>query len=226
MPTAIRAASVPTTPPPITVTLPGLHAGDAAEEHAAPAIGLLQRRRRRLDRQPSGHLAHRGEERQAAGIVGHRLIGDRGDAGLHQAARLLGVGGKMEIGVEDLALVELRPFLRLRLLDLHDHVGRGEDFRGGRRDLRAGGDIGLVLDADPGARAGLDQHGVAVRDVFGRGAGGDAHPRFAALDLFRNAYQHGSVLPCQHPRAIYPFSSGVSVLFWPTARSRLHEFVS
>ena len=88
------------------------HAGHAAEQHAAAAIGLLQRGRRRLDRKAAGDLAHRRKQRQAAVRVGHRLVGDRGDAGSDQAARLCRVGGEMEIGEEDLAGAELRPFLR------------------------------------------------------------------------------------------------------------------
>ena len=63
-------------------------AGNAAEQDAAAAIRLLQRRRRGLDRQAAGDLAHRREQRQAAVRVGHGLIGDGGDARCHQAAGL------------------------------------------------------------------------------------------------------------------------------------------
>ena len=44
----------------------GQHARHAAEQHAAAAVGLLQRGARRLDREATGDLGHRRQERQAA----------------------------------------------------------------------------------------------------------------------------------------------------------------
>ena len=82
----------------------------------------------------------------------------------------------------------------LRLLDLDDHVGLGEDLGRGRGDLGAGGAIGVVVGVDAGARAGLDQHLVAVGDIFADRAGRQADAGLAALDLLRNTDQHG-ILP-------------------------------
>ena len=96
----------------------------------------------------------------------------------------------MEIGEEDLSGPELRPFLRLRLLDLHDHVGLGEDFRRILGDGRAGRDIGSVIGVDAGARLGLDQYLVAVGDILADRTGRQADTGLAALDLFRNTNQH------------------------------------
>ena len=77
-----------------------------------------------------------------------------------------GSGREVEIGVEDLAVAQLHPFGGLRLLDLDDHVRLGEHVLGRPGDRGAGGAIGVVVGADAGAGAGLDQHLVAVRDIF------------------------------------------------------------
>ena len=56
----------------------------------------------------------------------HRFIGDAGRARLHQPLGLRLVGGEVEVGEQDVPRLEQRDFLRLRLLDLDDHVGRFE----------------------------------------------------------------------------------------------------
>ena len=132
----MRAACVPTTPPPITTTRAGATPGTPPISMPMPPADLRKRSARRLDRQPSGHLAHRRQQRQAAAGIGHRLVGDRGAAGCDQALGLRGVGRKVQIGEEDLALAKLAPFRRLRLLHLDDHVG-GRKNLGWRVDDRA-----------------------------------------------------------------------------------------
>jgi hypothetical protein len=63
---AMRAALVPTTPPPRIDDPAGRHARHAAEQHArcrpVPSPGM----RARLDRHAAGDLAHRRQQRQAA----------------------------------------------------------------------------------------------------------------------------------------------------------------
>ena len=85
------------------------HAGHAAEQHAAAAIGLLQRGGAGLDRQAAGDFGHRRKQRQAAAIVGDGLVGDRRDARGQQAPGLVRIRREMQIGVEDLAVAQLRP---------------------------------------------------------------------------------------------------------------------
>ena len=66
--------------------------------------------------QPAGHLGHGCEERQAALQIGHRLVGDAGGTGGDEVPGLLGIGGQMEIGEENLAGAEHLPLDGLGLL--------------------------------------------------------------------------------------------------------------
>ncbi len=109
------------------------NARNAAEQHAAAALGLLEAMGAGLDRHAACNLAHRRQQRQAAARAGHGLIGDADGARLDQVLGLLRIGREMEVGVEDLAFAQHRALDRLRFLDLHDHVGLGEDLGGSRR---------------------------------------------------------------------------------------------
>ena len=108
-----------------------------------------------------------------------------------QPLGLLRIGREMEIGVEDLAFAQLHPFGGLRLLDLDDHVGLGEHFFGGLGDAGAGGAVGVVVGADAGACAGLDQHFMAVRDIFAHRARRQPDAVLVVLDFLRAADAHG-----------------------------------
>jgi hypothetical protein len=96
----------------------------------------------------------------------------------------------MQVGVEDLAFAQLHPFGRLRFLDLHDHVGILEDFASRGSDLRAGGDIVGIRGTDAGAGIGLDQHGMAVRDIFADRSRRQADAIFVVLDFLRATDAH------------------------------------
>ena len=85
MPIAMKAAFMPTTPPPITITFAAAHAGHAAEQDAAAAQRLLEHERARLGRDLARDLAHRGEQRQPPVRVLDRLVGDAGGARLAAA---------------------------------------------------------------------------------------------------------------------------------------------
>src|SRR3546814_10815462 len=71
----------------------------------------------------------------------------------------------------------------LGFLDLHHHLAGGENLFGGLDDLGARLDIEAVVRADPFARAGLDEHAVAVDDEFARAFGGQADAIFVILDF-------------------------------------------
>ena len=166
------------------------HARHAAEQDAEATIGLLQRGRPRLDRQASGDLRHRRQQRQAAALVGHRLIGDRGDAGGDEALGLFRIRRQMQIGVEKLAVTELRPFGGLRLLHLDDHVALFEDILGGGGDLGAGRGIGGIISADTDARLGLHPDLVAVGNIFAHRSRRQADAIFMILDFLRATDTH------------------------------------
>jgi len=100
----------------------------------------------------------------------------------------------MEIGEEDLTLAERGDLARLRLLDLDDHVGGGEDRFGVRRDLGTGGAIGVVGKADAGSGAALDKDLVAVKHELAHAAGDQPDPVFVRLYFLRDTNQHCSLL--------------------------------
>ncbi len=203
--------------------LAGGNARHATKQHATAAIGLLQGRRRGLDGEAAGNLAHGRKQRQMAVRVGDRLIGDGGHARGHQTARLGRIGGKVKIGEEDLSGAELRPFLRLRLLDLDDHVGLGEDPLGGLGDAGAGLDIGRVVGADAGPGAGLDQHIMAVRDVFANGTRRQTDAGLGNLDFPGDPDEHGDLRDrLEFICTPYPLFRCVSVISWVSLRAILH----
>ena len=110
-------------------------ARNSAEQDSAAARLLLEIMSADLDRHASSDFAHRLEQRQRAVPRRHRFIGDAGCARLHQAFRLRLVGGEVQVGEEDVPRLEQRDLLRLRLLDLHDHVGRLEHRSGIGKDF-------------------------------------------------------------------------------------------
>ena len=98
------------------------HARHAAEQHAAAAVRLFEAVAPAWIDMPPGDLAHRLQQRQQPPRAGDRLVGDAVTPDLIRSRGLLGSGGEVEIGEEDLTLAQHRALGRLRLLDLHDHV--------------------------------------------------------------------------------------------------------
>ena len=141
MPTATYAAFMPTTPAPSTTTFAGSTPGTPPISMPRPPIGFCRYSRADLGGHAAGDLGHRGEQRQRAVRELDRLVGDAHGARADEAHGLLVVGGEVQVGVEDLARAQRRDLDGLRLLDLHDHVGAGEDLLGGVDDLGARGDV-------------------------------------------------------------------------------------
>ena len=83
---------------------------------------------------------------------------------------------EVEVGEEELAVLEPLEVGLDRLLDLHDHVGRVVDRVGVGKDLRAGGVVLLVGEAAAVAGALLHEHFVAVGGEVAR-AGRASCPR-------------------------------------------------
>ena len=102
------------------------HARDAAQQNAGAALLTFQAMGADLHGHAAGDLAHWRQQRQRAGAVGDRLVGDAGGARLHQPLGLRLVGGEMEVGEQDLATPQQGDLGGLRLLDLDDQVGRRE----------------------------------------------------------------------------------------------------
>ena len=153
-------------------------------------MGLLQGRRTGLDRQAAGHFRHRGEQRQATALVGYGFIGNGRDARVDQALGLLRIWRQVQIGVEDLAFAQLHPFGRLRFFHLNDHVGLFEHVFGRGCNLRASGDIGVVVGADTGPCTRFNQDIMAMRHIFADGTGGETDTVFMVFDFLRATDTH------------------------------------
>ena len=74
----------------------GRHAGYAAEQHAATAIGLLQRNGADLDSHAPRDFAHRRERRQSAGGVGDGFVEAIAVQPAATSPGLRRIGGEME----------------------------------------------------------------------------------------------------------------------------------
>jgi hypothetical protein len=171
----------------------GRHARHPAHQEAVAACGLAQRKGRGLDGQAARHFTHRREQRQAAALIGHRLVGDRGATGFEQAVRLFRVGREVQVGEQDLALAQHLPFGRLRLLHLHHQVGIEEHFGRIGDDARAGRFVSRIARADARAGARLHHHLVPMRHVLAHGHRREADAMLLDLDFFGNAHAHDSL---------------------------------
>jgi len=171
------------------------HARHAAEQKAHAAVVLQQGFGGRENGDAACDLGHRGQKRQAAARVSHRLIGDSGAFRRHQPLGLLGIGREVQVGVEDLVLAQHLPLDLLGLLDLHDHVGVGEDRRGIGDDGRACLDERVVGEAGTEARTRLHGDLMAARHVLAYRRGRQADAVFVLLDFLGDADAHGVSSP-------------------------------
>ncbi len=107
---------------------------------------------------------------------------------------LFRIGGEMQIGEQDLALVELLALDGQRLLHLHDHFRFGEDLVGILDDGGARCDVVGVGNPRAKTRACLHHHLVAVVHQFLHGRRDEAHAIFVVLDFFRHTDAHDLLL--------------------------------
>ena len=171
----------------------GPHAGATAHQNAAAAVGLLQQVGTHLGRQPTGDLAHRCQQRQAAVFQLHRLVGHGGGARRQQRLAHLWIGGQVQVGEQHQIGPQESELLRLGFLHLHHQVG-GPGLLAIHQPGAGGGVIG-VRHAGPSAGTGLHPHLHALANQLPHAIGGEGHPLFVALDLrgHANAGHRGGV---------------------------------
>ena len=145
-----------------------LNTRDATEQDAPAFLRAFQEFGALLHGEFAGDLAHGCEQGECGATTGRRrferFVRDATGAGFEAAHGELFVRGEMEVGEDLLPPAHHRDLLRLRLLDLHDHVRVGPDIRGAVDHLGAGLDV-LVI-GEPGAdpAVGLDEHLMPVPD--------------------------------------------------------------
>ena len=190
MPTAISAALVPETPPPRITTFAGGTPGTPPSSTPIPPFAFCSEAAPTCtDMRPATSLigVSSGSEPSVAVTVSYAIAVD---AGRHQRLRLLGIGSEMQISEQDLARTQHLALGKLRLLHLHDHVRAVEHFLRRRDDLRAGGDVRRVVDADARTGRALDQHLMAGRNQLTHACRHQADAVLVILDLLRDADAH------------------------------------
>src|SRR3990172_9455133 len=122
MPRAIWAELMPTTPPPSTTTSDGRTPGTPPSSLPRPP-SIFSRRWAAFCTAMRPATSHGGQQRKGAVLQLHGLVGHARHLALHQ---FLGEGlfrGQVQVGEEQQVLAQEFQFGRLRLLDLHDHLG-------------------------------------------------------------------------------------------------------
>ena len=181
---------MPTTPPPITITLAAATPGTPPSRMPRPPSGFSSMKAPAwVAILPAISLIGASSGRRPRRVL-DRLVGDAGGARVAEATGQLRIGRQVQVGEEQLAGAQHLDLDRLRLLDLDHHLGLGED--GGRVGDDAGA-LGLevgVGDRAALAGASLDQHLVAVLDHLAHAGRGDRDPVLVGLDLCRYADPH------------------------------------
>jgi hypothetical protein len=101
----------------------------------------------------------------------------------------------VEVGEQQMARLEHRDLLDLRLLDLHDHVALSEHLSCSRQNLGADLFIGGVGEIDPHPGLGLDEHLMAGSDQLADRSRGQADTIFMIFDFLRHTDAHGTFAP-------------------------------
>src|ERR1700719_163300 len=96
----------------------------------------------------------------------------------------------MQISKQHLSGAKSPALVRLRLLDLNEHIGNGEDFVRGVDDTGTGPQVGLIGETGFGTRALFDHHLMAGTEQFVRARGYESYAVFVNLDLLRYADPH------------------------------------
>ena len=171
-----------------------LHAGNAAQQDAPAAAVGLQQVGADLDGQAACHFAHGRKQGKAAVSKLNGLVGDAGDLLLQQSPGLSGIGSKVQVGKQDLTLVE-QVVLRLQgLLDLDDHVSNVVNFLGGGQNVSAQLRVFAVREAAAHACVLLDIYGVTGTDQRVNAGGGQTDTALLGLNFFGTTDFHGKFL--------------------------------
>ena len=184
--------------------LAGRNARNAAQKHAPTALRLLQAVGADLHRHSARHLAHGREQRQSPVLIGHGFIGNGNRARVHQPLGLIGIGAEVKVGEQRLALAQHLVFLRLRLLDLDDHLGGLEDLGRGCGDRGARRLVIGVRQSEPFPGPGLDHDFMLAPDELAHAGRDHGDAVFVGLDLLGHPYQHFRHLLIHLPDAAFP----------------------
>ena len=172
------------------------HPWKSPQQHPSPALRGLKIFGSFLNRHPTGDLAHRDEQGKRPILGLDRLVSDGNRPGLHESPGQLLAGREVEVGENGLPFAEHLQFLRLRFLDLDDHLRPGEDLLRSFHPFRAGLQVFLIHDSRALAAALLKQDlvaGIAQSPCTDRQ---QSHPLFVLLDLLGDADDHNTTPPC------------------------------
>ena len=123
----MKAAFIPTAPPPITITFAAATPGTPPSRMPRPPSGFSRKKAPAWVAILPGDLAHRREQRQPALRVLDGLVGDAGRAARLQGLGQLRRGRQVQVGEQRVLRAQHLDLVRLRLLDPEDHLRLLED---------------------------------------------------------------------------------------------------
>ena len=167
-----------------------LYAGHAAQKDATAAAVGFQHGGADLYCHTAGHFAHRGQQGQAAVSGLNRLVSDADDLPAQERLGLLGVGGEVQVGKQDLAFAQQLILGGKRLFDLDDHIGDIVNLPGRFQQLCTDGGILFIGKAAAEAGAFLHKNRMTCTDKSVGAGGGQGNAALLSFDLFGTTNTH------------------------------------
>jgi hypothetical protein len=118
----------------------------------------------------------------------------------------------MQIGEQDLVLVQHFAFVQLRFFDLDEQLRCFEYFLRRRDDACACSIVVGIRHANTGTGVGFDHHFVTVMDEFAYASRHHADTEFEGFDFFWYADFHGDAPVCMCISAGYPLFDAIHLL--------------
>ena len=170
-----------------------LHAGHAAQQNAAAAIGLLQVLCAFLSGHTAGDLTHRSQAGQSAVTTHDGLVSDSSDLSIHQSLGQRGICSQMQVGIEDHTLAEILVLALDGLLNLNNHLSIPSALGIGNNHSTS---LNIFFIGKTGANTSalLHQNSMAVLNVRTDCTGSQTHSKFVILNFLRQSNLHSSGL--------------------------------
>ncbi len=178
------AAWVPTTPPPQNRDLAFFNTGDTPQQDTTTTLRPLEETRPLLNAHTSGDLAHGTQKGEHTIVLLNGLVGETFHLPFDHFLGQHFICGEVQVGVENLPLFHQGVLVRLRFLDLDNHVAGVPDLFGGVAEDRPRPFVFVVFKSGVDTAGFLHSDRVTRSDIRLGTARGEADAVFVTLYLF------------------------------------------